>query len=125
MITAIAAVSAGLGAAVVWLWRLAREAAMAEKLRLRDEQIQKCEADLAALRAVHAQVSTLNAQLSTQLAAEHAAHDRLTNEFKALSADALRANRTDFLEQAKQAFAHLQQQSAGDLDQRKQAVEAL
>jgi DNA recombination protein RmuC len=34
-------------------------------------------------------------------------------------------NRTDFLEQAKQAFAQLQQQSAGDLEQRKQAVEAL
>jgi DNA recombination protein RmuC len=67
----------------------------------------------------------LNTQLATQLDAERAAHDRLTNEFKALSADALRMNRTDFLEQAKQAFAQLQQQSAGDLEQRKQAVEAL
>jgi len=37
----------------------------------------------------------------------------------------LRANRSDFLEQAKQAFAQLQQQSTGELDQRKQAVEAL
>ena len=53
------------------------------------------------------------------------AHHHLTNEFKALSANALRANRSDFLEQAKQAFAQLQQQSTGELEQRKQAVEAL
>jgi DNA recombination protein RmuC len=67
----------------------------------------------------------LNTQFATQLEAERTAHVRLTNEFKALSADALRANRTDFLEQAKTAFAHLQQQSLGELEQRKQAVEGL
>ena len=50
---------------------------------------------------------------------------RLSTEFKALSADALRVNRTDFLDQAKAAFAQLQQQSTGDLDSRRQAVEAL
>src|SRR5580704_3334877 len=63
--------------------------------------------------------------LAERLRAAGADHERLVNEFKALSADALRANRSDFLEQAKQAFAQLQQQSVGDLDQRKQAVEAL
>jgi len=125
MTAIVAFVSALLGAALVWLWRQAREAELAARLRAGDEQLQKSDAELAALRSAHGQLSTLNAQLSTRLAAEHAAHDRLTNEFKALSADALRANRTDFLEQAKQAFAHLQQQSTGELDQRKQAVEAL
>jgi len=50
---------------------------------------------------------------------------RLSIEFKALSADALRANRSDFLGEAKLAFAQLQQQSSGELEQRKQAVEAL
>jgi len=121
----VAFVSAFLGVALMWLWRQAREAKLAERLRAGDEQLQKNEGELIALRSAHGQLSIFNAQLSTQLAAEHAAHDRLTNEFKALSADALRANRTDFLEQAKQAFAHLQQQSTGELDQRKQAVEAL
>jgi len=125
MIVTVAFISAVLGAGLVWLWRQAREGALAERLSLVAEQLQKSEAELAAVRSAQAQLSTLNAQLSTQLAAEHAAHDRLTNEFKALSADALRANRTDFLEQAKQAFAHLQQQSSGELDQRKHAVEAL
>jgi DNA recombination protein RmuC len=125
MIVLIALVFAGLGAGAVWLWRKAREAALVERLRAALEQVGKVEAELSALRGAHAQLSTVNAQVSTQLAAEHAAHERLTNEFKALSADALRANRVDFLEQAKQAFAHLQQQSTGELDQRKQAVEAL
>jgi len=58
-------------------------------------------------------------------AAGDEAHHHLTNEFKALSADALRANRGDFLEEAKLAFAQLHQQSTGELEQRKQAVEAL
>ena len=60
-----------------------------------------------------------------RVAAEQAAKERLANEFKTLSSDALRTNREDFLEQAKQAFGHLQQQSAADLEQRRQAVEAL
>ena len=107
------------------LWRRGREAALAERLRGADERGQKAEAELAAARAEAERLGRANVQLSTQLAAEHNAHERLTNEFKALSADALRANRTDFLEQAKQAFAQLQQQSSGELDQRKLAVEAL
>lgn len=63
--------------------------------------------------------------LSERLRAEQDAHQRLTNEFKALSADALRANRADFLDQARQAFAQLQQQSSGDLEKRQLAIDAL
>lgn len=118
----LAAVVAG---ALVWLFLRSRTAALDERLRARAEENAKLAADLATLRAEGTRLATLNAQLSTQLAAEREAHERLTNEFKALSADALRTNRTDFLEQAKQAFAQLQQQSTGELEQRKQAVEAL
>lgn len=114
-----------LTATFLWLFLRSREAALGERLRSREEENTRLLADLAALRTESAKLSTLNTQLSTQLDAERNAHERLTNEFKALSADALRINRTDFLEQAKQAFAQLQQQSAGDLEQRKQAVEAL
>lgn len=117
--------ASALTATLLWLFLRSREVALGERLRARDEEATRLAADLAALRAEALRLSTLNSQLSTQLDAERAAHDRLTNEFKALSADALRANRSDFLEQAKQAFAQLQQQSAGDLEQRKQAVEAL
>ena len=123
--TIVALVSAGLASILVWLWLRTRQAATTERLQLREEENRRLSGELESLRAEAARLATLNAQLGTQLTAERAAHDRLTNEFKALSADALRANRTDFLEQAKQAFAQLQQQSIGDLDQRRQAVEAL
>ena len=121
----VALVAAALGGAVVWLALRSREAALRERVRAREEEAARLQAELITLRAETAKLSTLSTQLSTQLDAERSAHVRLTNEFKALSADALRVNRTDFLEQAKQAFAQLQQQSAGDLEQRKQAVEAL
>jgi len=113
------------GAALMLLWRRGRDAALAERLRAATSQVQTLEAELAAARAETLRLNGSNTQLATQLAAEHNAHERLTNEFKALSADALRVNRGDFLEQAKQAFAQLQQQSTGELEQRKQAVEAL
>jgi DNA recombination protein RmuC len=121
----IAVLSALLGGVIVWLLLRSREATLAERLRARDEEAIRLQAELANLRTEGAKLATANAQLGTQLESERHAQEKLTNEFKALSADLLRANRTDFLEQAKQAFAQLQQQSIGDLDQRKQAVESL
>jgi DNA recombination protein RmuC len=113
------------GAVVVWLWQRGRDAAKTERLRAAEEQLRKIEAELVSARAEAARLATLDAQLSTQLEAEKAAHERLTNEFKALAAEALRANRQDFLDQARQAFTQLQQQSTGELEQRKQAIESL
>jgi DNA recombination protein RmuC len=98
---------------------------LAERLRGKEDELARLGADLAALRVVRDELAARTATLEAGLAAEFAAHERLVTEFKSLSADALRANRTDFLDQAKQAFAQLQQQSTGDLDQRKQAVESL
>lgn len=121
----VAIVAAAIGGAFTWLFLRSREAALAERVRAREEETARLTAELTAARAESTRLVTTSAQLTTQLAAEQAAHERLTNEFKALSADALRANRTDFLEQAKQAFTQLQQQSIGDLEQRKQAVESL
>jgi DNA recombination protein RmuC len=117
--------SAALSGLVVWLYFHARGAALQERLRAKEEDAARLTAELANLRSEWAQLSTLHTQLSTKLDAERAAHERLTNEFKALSADALRSNRADFLEQAKQAFALLQQQSAGDLEKRQQAIDSL
>lgn len=121
----VALLSAVLGGVLVWLFLRSRDAALQERVRAREDENNRLNAELAGVRGDQAKLTAQNAQLATQLEAERAAHERLTNEFKALSADALRANRIDFLEQAKQAFTHLQQQSAGDLEQRKQAVEAL
>jgi len=113
------------GAAIVWLWQRGRNAASKERIRAAGEQLGKVDAELVSARAEIARLATLDAQLSTQLSAEKAAHERLTNEFKALAAEALRTNRQDFLDQARQAFAQLQQQSTGELEQRKQAIESL
>ncbi|MBM3854334.1 MAG: DNA recombination protein RmuC [Verrucomicrobia bacterium] len=123
--TLVAFLSAGLAATIVWLLRRAREAALRERLRSREEENARLNEELARLRAEAARLSVANAQLDTQLAAERSAHERLANEFKALSADALRHNRADFLDQARQAFAQLHQLSVGDLDRRREAIDAL
>jgi DNA recombination protein RmuC len=121
----LALLSGGLAAAFVWLFLRSEKAALLERVQTREEDNARLAAELTGLREEAARLARLNSQLSTQLDAETSAHARLINEFKALSADALRTNRTDFLDLARQAFSQLQQQSAGDLDQRRQAVEAL
>ena len=114
--------TAALAVLIAWLVLRGREGVVRERLRQRDEDNRRLGEELAELRAEAARLATLNAQLGTQLDAERAAHERVTTEFKALSADALRVNRVDFLAEARQAFGQLQQQSVGDLDQRRQAV---
>lgn len=124
-LTVVALIAALVGAALVWLFLRSREAALVERVRARDDENARLTAEVATARAEVAKLTAEHAQLATKLEAERAANERLVNEFKAISADALRSNRADFLEQARQAFTQLQQQSAGDLEQRKQAVEAL
>src|SRR5688572_14279681 len=110
----IAAFSAFLAAMLVYLFLRPREAALEERIRARETENARLTAEITTLRAESAQLAASNAEARTQLSAERTAHERVINEFKALSADALRSNRSDFLEQAKQAFAQLHQQSAGD-----------
>ncbi len=119
------ALAAAIAAGFVWLWLRGQVAALRERIRAKEEENAKQATDITALRTDRDTLAAQAAGLETRLAAEHAAHERLVTEFKSLSADALRANRADFLDQAKQAFAQLQQQSVGDLDQRRQAVESL
>ena len=96
-----------------------------ERIRSRETDVARLTSELSSVRAEASRLATTNAEAATQLQAERSAHERLSNEFKALSAEALRTNRDDFLHQAREAFSVLQQQSAGDLEQRKQAVESL
>lgn len=60
-----------------------------------------------------------------KLAALADAQTRLTDSFKALSADALNKNNRSFLELAGESFARLQAGSKGDLEKRQQAIDAL
>ena len=125
MVFLSALVAAVLAAAFTWIILRGQQAALTERLRGTTEENTRLAADLQTVRAEASRLSTANTQLSTQLAAERDAQARLTNEFKALSADALSRNTTSVLELARASFAQLQQQSTGDLDKRQQAIDAL
>ncbi|MEI6053331.1 MAG: DNA recombination protein RmuC, partial [Opitutaceae bacterium] len=117
--------SAALSALIVWFYWRGRAATLTERTRALAEENNRLANDLSTQRAETQRLSTLVTQHATELTAEKSAHERLVAEFKALSADALRTNRADFLAQAQQSFAQLQTQSAGDLEKRQLAIDAL
>jgi DNA recombination protein RmuC len=132
----IAFASALLAAFVAWFLASARQGALHERLRSRDDDISRVTSELTTARADLARLSTANTQLSSSLAAERAAseeklktvteaHARLVAEFKALSADALKSNNAAFLELAKTSLAQFQQKADGDLAARQQAIDLL
>ncbi len=117
--------AAGLSALIVWFYWRGLAATLSERARALAEENSRLTQELTAQRTETQRLSTLVTQHATELSAEKSAHERLVTEFKALSADALRANRADFLAQAQQSFAQLQTQSAGDLEKRQLAIDAL
>ncbi|HTB80022.1 MAG TPA: DNA recombination protein RmuC [Opitutaceae bacterium] len=64
-------------------------------------------------------------RLETLLAAERDAHTRLSNEFKALSAEALKSNNESFLKLAQATLEKFQEGAKGDLASRQQAIDSL
>jgi DNA recombination protein RmuC len=64
-------------------------------------------------------------RLETLLAAERDAHTRLANEFKALSAEALKNNNESFLKLAQATLEKFQEGAKGDLSSRQQAIDSL
>ena len=126
--------SAGLGLAWVVMW--GRTAALAERLRAAEADNARLASELAAEKAARAELAGAGARLAAELAGEKAgaeariaelrsAHERLKAEFAELSASALQANSENFLKLAGQAFAQLQEKSAGDLTNRQQAIDLL
>jgi DNA recombination protein RmuC len=136
-VTALLSILAFLaGFGVAWLVLLSRRAALDERARARDADIERLAAELAAEKAGRAELAAANARLGAELAAERAgaearvaelrsAHERLKAEFAELSASALRANRDDFLKLAEQSFSLLHDKSAGDLTSRQQAIDSM
>jgi DNA recombination protein RmuC len=125
----IAFLSAVLAGGLGWFFAQARAAAIAERARLLADELQIARVRLA-------EVENQRSQLDAALAAERAtasekisalaqAHDRLTSEFKALSADALSRNTDEFLKLARESFGKLQEQSVGELEKRQQAIDSL
>jgi DNA recombination protein RmuC len=79
-------------------------------------------ADIVQLEAALEHERTL---AEAKLKAVQQANEELSQAFKALSADALERNSTQFLELAKATFGELQTQARGDFDARQQAFEQL
>lgn len=79
-------------------------------------------------RLASAQMAGLTTEASTRLEFEKALHaqalEAMGNQFKALSADVLKESREEFIRQAESTFARYQQTAGGDLDKRRDAIQA-
>jgi DNA recombination protein RmuC len=126
---AVALLGLVVGCVLGWFIAQSRSAAVAERAKL-------VAADLEISRARLADVENQKSKVENNLAAERAAaaekisalteaHERLTNSFKALSADALRLNNQSFLELARETFSKLHQQSSDELGKRQQAIDSM
>lgn len=133
----------GLGAPLAWLVLRAQGAALRERLLAREGDATRLQAELdardtalgesrRATEAERAEHATTRAALAAEraaatekIAALTEAQDRLSNQFKALSAAALQANNAAFLELAKETLGRTRQLADGDLEKRQLAIEAL
>jgi DNA recombination protein RmuC len=109
-----------------WAVRLAaeRDGAQAARDLLRDERdAARAEAGTLTdhLRESERELVRLRAELDHA----RANHEKLSAEFERLSAEALRRNNEQFLQLAGERLANTEQRSVAELEQRRQAVEAL
>lgn len=79
-------------------------------------------------RLAAAQMTGTESVSAERLKAEAALHaqalEAMSNQFKALSSEALRESREEFLRQAESTFLRYQQAAGGDLDKRRDAIQA-
>jgi DNA recombination protein RmuC len=129
-------IGAAVGYVVTWLALKSRPAALEERTRMQEQDLLSLRArfdeSLKSISRAEKRVSELEATLEQERksAAEKLelltkASEELKNAFDSLAAKALQSNNESFLQLAQASLAQFQQQAAGDLEQRKQAVEAL
>ncbi len=136
-------VSAAGGGLVAWLSFRAREVAQRTQRTALESQLIETRAALdaargecATLRTRAGERETFAAGLAATLDAERKAaaeklavlqdaQTRLSDAFKALSADALKSNNEQFLRLAQSHLAQFQEGARGDLDKRQQAIDSL
>jgi DNA recombination protein RmuC len=119
----------GLGALVAWLLGRQRRSVLEERLRLAAQlqaRLAEVSAEAGRLREERAVLQT-TIEKERQAAAEKLrmldeAQDRLSDSFKALSAEALQNNNASFLHLAKATLEKFQEMALGDLDKRQQAI---
>lgn len=136
----VAAILAGVG---TWLVLRAREATLQERLTAREAKIIELEGQLAgqvsALANVQAELTQARqelARIETQLTEERKAgmeklallnetQAKLSDAFKALSAEALKSNNESFLNLARATLEKFQQGAQSDLEKRQTAINQL
>ncbi len=123
----VLAFAAGLigGGVVVFLLRHREIKRLDESLRQKDEQISQLQSESTKLTVEIARLSEQQKNAEEKMALWNETKEKLVGEFKALSADALKSNSTQFLELAKTNLEKFQEGAKGDLDKRRQAVDEL
>src|SRR5689334_15549962 len=132
-----------IGALCLWLLKRAEQATLVERLNGKESQLrdltdaldrEKDEserlrgenaANLANLLALQTRLEDERRASQEKLALLSSAEEKLTDAFKALSADALRNNNHSFLDLAKQNLETFQQNAKGDLERRQSAINDL
>ena len=132
-----------LSGVVVFLIQRSQKLLLAERVQQREDELfkldqafedarSKLDASLNEVAGLRTEVSTLETKLESEQ--QHfkekkevyeELEQRFSDAFKALSGEALKANNRSFLELAKEHLKTQQVKSKGELDQRKQAIEAL
>jgi len=132
-----------IGAGVVWFLAKSQSATLIERLQGKEQQIAELKTTIKAreeqLRSGAEENSGLRAKLAEvatrlqeerkateeKLAILDAAHVKLSDAFKALSAEALRSNNQSFLDLAKTTLEKFQEGARGDLEKRQTAIDEL
>ena len=102
--------------AAVWLWTQ-RQSLLQQRMRIRDD-----------LKFANDKAESLQQaynDIDKQLTEHRAKHEGLDDKFKALANDVLKQSNEQFLQLAKKTLDGEQQDAAAQLEQRKQAIEAL
>jgi DNA recombination protein RmuC len=110
-------IAAVAGAIAGWMASRSRAAALRAACDEKDRA-------LAERDAVVVDLKVQAARLEAALEQERASESRLSNAFKALSADALKSSNESFLELAKATLEKYQEGAKNDLDQKSKSVEA-
>lgn len=130
------AIGAALGAVLAWLGLRSHTAALEERSHMQEQDLlslrSRLDQQMNETSRAERRVAELEATLDQERKASQdklelvtKASEELKNSFQALAANALQSNNQSFLQLAQESLAKFQQQAAGDLEQRKQAVEAL
>lgn len=121
-----------LGGVIAWLWRSARGAvaeALAARIPELETQLAERDRQLAEARMKLAELDTRLAEerktAAEKLALLEEAEHKLSDAFKALSAEALKSNNQAFIDLAKATFEKFQEGAKSDLEARQKAVDEL